>query len=134
MRKEEVFTKEMMGFIEEAESYLETLIREVKLCSSEIRRALERYRETKEVIFRINNEIFDLEKFLLTINKSLGFEIPVISIRNVFTDPEKRLILALKKIDKLRNYLHSMPGARLPEMSESINKLVIKETLIIRNI
>jgi hypothetical protein len=129
-KKDYEFLRERGKLAEEAENHLEVLIREAKLCLSEAKRSLERYAETGELTFRINDEALELDKFLRTTHRLIDYKIPVLGLRGLLAEPDKRIMSAINNINDLREHLHRIPGARITETPASIKKFLVEEVLV----
>jgi len=116
----------LLVIMREMEEYNRKLKKEVQLCLGEALRALARFKETGEMEFRINGEAMDVQTFLLTLNKILNFDVPVIGIRTLFTMSRASIIAGLKENNRyMVDHLQSIRGARKPEMPEICKKIEI---------
>lgn len=96
----------------ELEEYFMKLEKEAAICQNEAKRAIERFCETGEMTFRINDEILDADKFFRMLKMILTIKIPSSSIRDILTLPEQRVKQLMRQIADLRDYLYKLPGAR----------------------
>jgi hypothetical protein len=105
-------------FWDAKQSYIDALHAEVNLYRSEIRRALERYKETREPIFCVNGEIVSAENLPLRIYQIM-LEEKHVGIRTRTLVDAKDL---KKSIFEVEYYLRSLPEARMPARPEIIDK------------
>jgi hypothetical protein len=122
--------KRMKGIADELKIYHEKLNKEAILCKNEAVRSLNRFCETGETIFSINGEKLDINKFLRVLRAILSFEIPPISVTDVFTMPSERIRSSLEKIDTLREHLHGIPGARFYDSTPDVLEKVRIKTSV----
>lgn len=90
-------------------TYFDELQSEAYLCRNEAIRALERYVETKEARFRINNESMAIQGFLKALLLIMRFDIPSLMLS---FDPRENAPRLFEKIDILLDFLRRIPGAR----------------------
>ena len=111
----------------ELHKYLQWLCKEAELCRNEALRALEKFEETGEPSFRINDAVLETPQFLQVIKRIMTFDIPFTE-DNFFASADHRSLIKsyMKKIAKLHDHLFKIPGARFsfkntPDVYKKIN-------------
>lgn len=102
--------------------YMEKLNHEVILYRNELRRAMERYRETKEPIFKLNSVTVNLADIIGIIEKVM-FSEKTIS-ENFWVRPVSASQLFKDTVQSTEHYLQNLPGAkeRVPRRPEIVNQ------------
>lgn len=90
-KNEEDYNKKLSEVMVELEAFYLKLIGETTLCKNEALRSLDRFTECGEMMFRINGENCEVDKFLRTLRNILRLKIPALGLRRMFVMPNERI-------------------------------------------